>query len=72
MYLHVSIYGCEFVHFSLFPSPSLLNGVIVVVKLMVRDGAEVRSGRIRPVLRPREAGGVTRARDKHTGVRRWA
>ena len=69
MYLHVSVYGCEFVHLSLFTSSSLLNGVIVVVKLVVRDGAEVRSGRIRPVLRPGKAGGVTRAGDKHAGVR---
>ena len=68
-YLHVSVYSREFVHLSLLTPPSLLNGVIVVVKLVVRDGAEVRAGGVWPVLGPGEAGGVTGAGDKHAGVR---
>ena len=68
-YLHVSVYSRELVHLSLLAPPSLLNGVIVVVKLVVRDGAEVRTGGVWPVLGPGEAGGVTGAGDKHAGVR---
>ena len=69
IYLHVSIHSCEFVHFSLFSSSSFLDGVIIVVKLVIRNGTKVRTWTIRPVIRTtREAWRMTRAWHKHGGV----
>ena len=49
-YLHVAVHGRKLVHLPLLPAPPLLDGVIVVVELIVRDGAELRSGPVRPVV----------------------